>query len=79
MSRTASRLYPLFLTVSEMSAAVGCSRRTVYQWARAGLPLYRIGCSKKIMVADADEFFRANLKRVDLKSLDGGPHHVERA
>ncbi|MGD0420214.1 MAG: helix-turn-helix domain-containing protein [Xanthobacteraceae bacterium] len=65
----ASRLYPIFLSTSELAAAVGVSRRVVYQWVRQGLPVYQLGVKKKILVADAVEFFRANLKRADLKGV----------
>ena len=63
MPRVASRLYPICLTVAETAAAIGVHRETVYEWIAAGLPLYRIGTKRKILVADLVEHIRANVKR----------------
>jgi excisionase family DNA binding protein len=63
MPRVASRLYPIMLSVAEAAAEMGVDRWTVYAWIEAGLPLYRIGTKRKILVADLVEYIRANLKR----------------
>lgn len=57
------RLYPLMLSVAECAAVIGVERRTVYQMIDNGLPLYRIGVKRKILVADLVDFIRQTFKR----------------
>lgn len=63
MPRVASRIYPIMLSVAEVAAAIGVERVTVYEWIANGLPLYRIGVKRKILVADLVEYLRAHLKK----------------
>lgn len=59
----ASRLWPITLSVAEVAAALGIDRTHVYSMIAGGLPLYRIGVKRKILVADLVDFIRANFKR----------------
>jgi excisionase family DNA binding protein len=63
MPRIASRIYPIMLSVAETAAAIGVDRTVVYEWIEGGLPLYRIGVKRKILVADLVEYVRAHMKR----------------
>ncbi len=64
MARASSRLWPIALSVSEVADALGVHRRIVYQMIAAGLPLYKIGVRKKLLVTDViaaiPQFFKRN-------------------
>ncbi len=47
-----ARLWPIALTVSEVAYALGVHRRIVYAMIAAGLPLYRFGTRRKMLVTD---------------------------
>jgi len=57
------QLFPLMLSVAEVAAHVGIERRVVYSWIEHGLPIYRVGVRRKVLVADLIEFLRMHLKR----------------
>jgi hypothetical protein len=58
------KIFPIALTVAELSAATGWHRSVIYQWLAAGLPRYRVGVRKVLLVADVVEFIRENCERV---------------
>lgn len=59
------RLWPILLSVSELSRALGCDRKTIYVWHRQGLPIFKLGTKRKIFTADLVTFLRAQLKQVE--------------
>ncbi len=67
MARTSSRLWPIMLSVSELAAAMHVDRRVVYAMVEGGLPLYRIGVKKRVLVSDVLDFIPLHFKR------DGSP------
>jgi excisionase family DNA binding protein len=56
MSRRARTLWPIFLSVSELADAMHVDRRTVYAMVDAGLPIYRIGVKRRMLVTDVIDF-----------------------
>jgi excisionase family DNA binding protein len=48
----ASRLWPIALSVSEVADALGVHRRIVYQMIAGGVPLYKFGTRRKMLVTD---------------------------
>ena len=65
--RTASRLWPIFLSVAELADAMGVSWRYVYDMIRNGLPLYQLGTNRKIATADVVEYGRKHFKHAKTK------------
>lgn len=62
------RLWPLTLTISEAAAALHLQRRELYDAIRLdGLPLYRKGVRKFVLVADLVEWVRERWPREYLK------------
>jgi hypothetical protein len=59
----ASRLYPIMLSVSELAAAMRVDRRVVYSMIGNGLPLYKIGVKKRLLVRDVLDFIPLHFKR----------------
>ena len=55
-------LWPILLSVSELAAAMSCDRRIVYAMIENGLPLYKIGVKRKILVSDVVPYIRKNFK-----------------
>jgi len=61
-----TRLWPIWLSVSELGRALGLERKVIYEWIRlGGLPVYKIGTKRKILIEDVVAFIRANLKRAE--------------
>jgi hypothetical protein len=58
------KLFPIAATVAELSKLTGWHRSVFYTWIAAGLPRYRVGVRKVLLVADVVEFIRANCERV---------------
>ncbi len=56
-------LWPIMLSVAELADAMKCDRRYVYQMIANGLPLYRIGVKRRVLVADVVEHIRKTFKR----------------
>jgi excisionase family DNA binding protein len=65
MKREPQRLWPIWLSVSEASRALGIARPVLYSWVRLGLPVYKCGVRRKILVEDLVRYIRANLKTVE--------------
>ena len=63
----ASRLWPIMLSVSDLAAAMHVDRRVVYEMVASGLPVYRIGVKKRVLVSDVLAFIPLHFKR------DGSP------
>jgi len=63
MARIASRIFPIMLSVSELAAAMHVDRRVVYLMIGNGLPLYKIGVKKRLLVADVLKFIPLHFKR----------------
>jgi predicted site-specific integrase-resolvase len=61
------RLWPVCLSVAEWSRSLGVQRAVIYQWCRAGLPIYCVGTKRRILTDDIVAFCRTNLKRLELK------------
>jgi excisionase family DNA binding protein len=59
------RLFPILLSVSEASRALGVDRKVIYGWIDNGLPLFQIGVKRKFFVEDLVKYLRANLKQVE--------------
>lgn len=61
------KLFPIALTVNQAAKALGgIDRKIIYQFLRVGLPRYRIGTRKLILVDDLVEFIRTHLERAKL-------------
>ncbi len=67
MARRARALWPIMLSVAEVADAMKVDRRVVYQMIAAGLPLYRIGVKRRVLVADLLDFIPLHFQR------DGSP------
>lgn len=59
----ARQLWPIMLSVSELAAAMKCDRRVVYAMIRSGLPLYRIGVKRRVLVSDVLDFIPLHFTR----------------
>lgn len=55
-------LWPIMLSVSELASAMHCDRRYVYQMIANGLPLYKIGVKRRVLVTDVVDHIRKNFK-----------------
>lgn len=53
----------IMLNIAQTADALGVERKTVYQMIQNGLPLYRIGVKRKILIADLIDYIRKNFKR----------------
>ena len=62
------RLWPIMLSVSEASRALGLDRKLLYAWISDGLPLYQIGVKRKFFVEDLVAYMRTHLKQVERRA-----------
>jgi excisionase family DNA binding protein len=62
------RLWPIWLSISEASRALGIERKILYGWVAQGMPIYKCGVRRKVLVEDLVRYIRANLKTVERKS-----------
>jgi len=63
-TREPRKLFPIAMTVAELSQATGWDRKTIYAWCAHGLIRYRVGVRKVLFVADVVDFIRTNCERV---------------
>lgn len=59
------RIWPLWLSISEASRSLGIERKVLYQWHRQGMPIFKVGTKRKVLVEDIVRFIRINLKTVE--------------
>lgn len=59
----ARKLWPIMLSVSELADAMHVDRRVVYAMIAGGLPLYKIGVKRRVLVSDVLEFIPLHFKR----------------
>ena len=59
------RLWPIWLSISEASRALGIERKILYGWVAQGMPIYKCGVRRKVLVEDLVKFIRANLKTAE--------------
>jgi excisionase family DNA binding protein len=60
------RLWPIWLSISEASRALGIQRTVLYSWVRQGMPIYKCGVRRKVLTEDLVRFIRINLQTVEL-------------
>ena len=68
MRREPARIWPLWLSISEASRALGIERKILYAWVRQGMPIYKCGVRRKVLTEDLVKFIRINLRTVEPKS-----------
>ena len=52
----ARAMWPILLSVSDLAAAMHVDRRVIYRMVEGGLPLYRIGVKKRMLITDVLAF-----------------------
>lgn len=67
MQRREKRIWPIWMSISEASRALGIQRRVLYQWHRQGMQIYKIGVRRKVLTEDIVKFIRINLRTVQPK------------
>lgn len=59
------RLWPIWLSISEASRALGIERKVLYSWVRQGMPIYKCGTKRRVLTEDIVRFIRINLRTVE--------------